>query len=157
MSLQAVYETYRKQADFYWVYTKEAHASDGSRPARHADVAQHKTLKDRQKAATACVAAIDLKIPVLLDDMKNSVATAFHGHPDRLFILSPDGTIAYRGGKGPHGFNVAEMKAALARLVKEAANLGLLDTGPIIAWLDRSDPIPTTNGFGIAWQLFVGA
>ena len=115
--LQAVYEAYRKEADFYWVYTKEAHASDGRSPARHVDVARHKTLEDREKAATTCVAALELKVPVLLDDMKDSVATAFSGHPDRLFILSPDGTIAYRGEKGPRGFDVGEMKSALVKLV----------------------------------------
>ena len=50
--------------------------------------------------------------------MDDSVATAFHGHPDRLFILSPDGTIAYRSGKGPRGFKVEEMKDALEKLVE---------------------------------------
>ena len=79
----------------------------------------HKSLEDREKAASTCVAALDLKIPVLLDDMDDSVAAAFHGQPDRLFILSPDGTIAYRGGRGPRGFNVTEMKSALARLLGE--------------------------------------
>ena len=43
-------------------------------------------------------------------------------HPDRLFILSPNGTISkgtivYRGGKGSRGFDVAEMKAALEKLL----------------------------------------
>jgi hypothetical protein len=52
--------------------------------------------------------------------MEDSVAQAFHGHPDRLFILSPDGAIAYRGDKGPRGFNVAEMKTALEKLLATA-------------------------------------
>lgn len=113
-----MYETWGKQADFLWVYTKEAHASDGTRPARHVEIPQHKTIEDRKKAATSCGASLNLTIPVLLDDMNNSVATAFHGHPDRLFILSPNGTIVYRGGKGPWGFDVDEMRAALEKLVQ---------------------------------------
>ncbi len=52
--------------------------------------------------------------------MNDSVAKAFHGHPDRLFILAPQGTIAYRGGKGPRGFDVAEMKTALEKLLAAA-------------------------------------
>ena len=32
-------------------------------------------------------------------------------------ILSPDGTIAYRGGRGPRGFNVAEMETSLTNLL----------------------------------------
>jgi hypothetical protein len=71
-------------------------------------------------AATTCVAALELKIPVLLDDMDDSVAQAFQGFPDRLFILSPDGTIAYRGEKGPRGFNVTEMKTTLEKLLAAA-------------------------------------
>lgn len=81
---------------------------------------QHQSIEDREKAATTCVAALDLKIPVLLDDMNDSVAKAFHGHPDRLFILSPKGTIAYRGEKGPRGFNITEMQAALEKLLVPA-------------------------------------
>ena len=69
------------------------------------------------KAATGCVAALDLKIPILIDDMKNTVGDAFHGHPDRLFILSPEGTIAYRGERGPRGFDVKEMEEALGKLL----------------------------------------
>lgn len=52
--------------------------------------------------------------------MKDSVAQAFHGHPDRLFILSPKGTIAYRGNKGPRGFNITEMQTALEKLLAAA-------------------------------------
>lgn len=52
--------------------------------------------------------------------MRNSVANAFQGFPDRLFILSPDGTIAYRGARGPRGFDVAEMKTALEKLLSTA-------------------------------------
>ena len=112
-----MYEANKKNVDFYWVYTKEAHASDGRRPSRTVKIATHKTLEDRKESAVSCIAAIDLKIPLLVDDMKDSVGNAFYGHPDRLFILSPGGTIAYRGDKGPHGFDVDEMKTALAKIM----------------------------------------
>lgn len=56
-------------------------------------------------------------MPLLIDDMENSVDEAFHGSPDRLFILSPDGTIAYRGERGPRGFDVDEMTTSLKKLL----------------------------------------
>ena len=84
------------------------------------DVKQHTNIEDREQAATSCVEALNLKVPVLLDDMDNTVADAFHGFPDRLFILSPKGTIVYRGGKGPWGFDVTEMKTALEKLLAAA-------------------------------------
>jgi len=37
-----------------------------------------------------------------------------------ILILSPDGTIAYRGQRGPAGYNVPEMEAALAKLLDPA-------------------------------------
>ena len=117
MRLQDTYEKYKDRADFYWVYVREAHASDSARPSRQIKIAQHKTLDDRKEAAEKCVANIKLEIPLLLDDMKNTVGDAFHGHPDRLFILSPKGTIAYRGDRGPRGFDVNEMRSALETIL----------------------------------------
>ena len=85
------------------------------------EIKQHRTIEERRKAATGCSAALKLTMPLLVDDMENSVDQAFHGSPDRLFILSPDGTIAYRGDRGPRGFDVAEMTAALTKLVAKPA------------------------------------
>jgi hypothetical protein len=115
--LQDAYDKYGDRADFYWVYVKEAHASDGPRPNRAIEIEQHKTLDDRREAAAACTVGIKLDIPMLIDDMRDTVATAFQGWPDRLFILSPDGTIAYRGEKGPSGFDVDEMRIALEEIL----------------------------------------
>lgn len=119
MSLEKVYQDYKDKADFYLIYLKEAHAIDGSRPSRTVKIAQHKTLEERTTAATGCVADLKLTMPLLVDDMKNTVGDAFHGHPDRLFILSPKGKIAYRGERGPRGFEVGEMEEALKKLPTE--------------------------------------
>ncbi len=56
-------------------------------------------------------------MPVVVDDMKNSAAKAFAAHPDRLFILTTDGKIAYRGARGPRGFKVDEMAERLEKLL----------------------------------------
>lgn len=56
-------------------------------------------------------------MPILVDDMQDTVAKAYNARPDRLFILGADGRIAYRGARGPRGFDVDEMAAALATLV----------------------------------------
>ena len=125
MSLETTYQAYKDRADFYLIYLKEAHASDSRRPSKKVIIAQHTTLKERTTAANSCVADLKLSMPLLVDDMKNTAGDAFTGHPDRLFILSPDGTIAYRGDRGPHGFKVDEMKTALDQLLavqKETSN-----------------------------------
>jgi hypothetical protein len=60
---------------------------------------------------------LGLGLPVLVDDMDDTVAKAYSAMPDRLFILKADGTIGYRGSRGPRGFDVEEMAAALARIL----------------------------------------
>ena len=117
-SLQAIYEAYQDKVDFWWIYTKEAHASDGDRPSRSVKIAQHKTLAERKTAAATCSAGSVLKIPVLVDDMKNSVSSAYSALPERFIILNANKTVAYTGGRGPRGVDAAEFKAALEKLVK---------------------------------------
>jgi len=58
-------------------------------------------------------------MPVLVDDMQDSVAKAYNAMPDRLFIVKADGTIGYRGNRGPRGFDVDEMEKALVKLLKK--------------------------------------
>ena len=113
-----MYAKYKGKVDFYWVYVREAHAVGSRRPARHVKIEQATTFEERRKTATQCSGAISLAIPQVIDDMKNSVATAYNALPDRLFILNADATIAYRGDRGPRGFKVDEMEKALAKLVK---------------------------------------
>lgn len=117
MRLQEIYERHREKADFYFIYVREAHPSDGLRPAQHVTIAQPKTMERRSEVATLCCSDLHLTIPVLVDDMDDTVARAYNAMPDRLFILAADGTVAYRGARGPRGFDVAEMEQALRRLL----------------------------------------
>ncbi|MBM3837878.1 MAG: hypothetical protein FJ398_07920 [Verrucomicrobia bacterium] len=117
MRLQEVYDCFKDRADFYWIYVREAHPSDGFRPARHVSIEQPTTFGRRTQVASTCSADLKLTIPVLVDDMEDTVAKAYNALPDRLFILNSEGTIAYRGDRGPRGFKVDEMEQALAKLV----------------------------------------
>ena len=121
MRLQKVYDAFKERADFYWIYVREAHPADGFRPAQHVSVAQPTTFARREEVVVTCAAHFQLMIPVLVDDMGDSVAKAYDAFPDRLFILNADGTIAYRGDRGPRGFKVDEMEQALAKLAPETS------------------------------------
>ena len=113
-----MYEKNKAKADFYLIYTKEAHASDGRRPSTSVIIKTHTTLEERSKAASSCLAGLKITIPTLVDDMKDSVAKAYASHPDRLFIIGADGKIAYRGDRGPRGFDPKEMREAFNKIVK---------------------------------------
>lgn len=118
MSLQNAFEKYGDKADFIWVYISEAHAIDDRRPSKRVKIMEHTTIEERTAVAKNASEELELKIPLLIDDMENSIAEAYSAHPDRLFILDADGKIAYAGGRGPWGFDVAEMMAALGELVE---------------------------------------
>ena len=80
-------------------------------------IEQPKTFLARKEVATECSAGLKLSIPMLVDDIDNTVMRAFDSFPDRLYIIGPDGRIAFQGGRGPRGFSVDEMETALKKLL----------------------------------------
>ena len=119
MSLQALAKKYGAKADFYWIYIREAHPTDGRRPAKHIEIKQPTTFEERIGVAKQCNAAIDLGMPQLVDDLKDSCGNAYNAMPDRLYILGADGKIAYRGARGPRGFKVDELEEALRKILAQ--------------------------------------
>ena len=124
MSLQKVYEQYKDRADFWWVYIREAHPSDSSRPARHVQIEQPKTFLRRKEVASQCSSGLKLSIPCVVDDMKDTVSRAYDAMPDRLYILDAKSNIAFKGGRGPRSFSVGEMEDALRVLLAKNKNTG---------------------------------
>ena len=46
-------------------------------------VDQPKTIEERAAVANTCVLNLDLSVPALIDDMDNTVGSAYRGMPDR--------------------------------------------------------------------------
>ena len=89
------------------IYIREAHAADSDWPeplAVEQRINAPKTYGERSKIAGKCVTKLGLDIPFLIDDMNDTVNTLYDGHPDRLFLVDVDGTIAIRADRGPWGF-----------------------------------------------------
>jgi hypothetical protein len=120
--LQEIYEQFRDQADFYVVYVREAHPTDGwqvdSNIAQNVLYAQHSRFQDRRAAADACARGLALTIPILLDDMANTADLLYRGWPERLYILASNRTVAYQGGKGPYGFDSEELNRKLSEVLQ---------------------------------------
>ncbi len=106
------------------MYVREAHATDGRQAQANVRdgvlIANHKTMAERESAAMHCAQDLDLKIPILMDDMKDSTERAYSGWPDRLYVVDKDGAVAYAGGPGPSGFKPSEAQAALKRLTSQS-------------------------------------
>jgi hypothetical protein len=76
-----------------------------------------KTLEERREAAKKCEAEMRLGVPYVVDGMDDAVAKAWNARPDRIFIVTPDGKVAYRGERGPRGFKPAEMEKRLVTML----------------------------------------
>ena len=70
----------------------------------------------RAEVAALCALRTELELPVLVDAVDDTVARAYGGWPDRLYLIAADGTIAYQGGEGPDGFLPEELADALAAI-----------------------------------------
>ena len=75
------------------------------------------TLQERQEVAGSCALILDIKIPMLVDGVDDTVGQDYAGWPDRLYIVDTEGAIAYKGGPGPMGFQPLEMEEALVELL----------------------------------------
>ncbi len=103
--LQGIYRRFKKSADFYFIYIREAHPTDGWSAAPTSSgvvkLKDPKTFKERVATASACIKTAKFTIPVLVDDMADSAGIAYGAYPNRLYVVGSDGKIAFRGNQGP--------------------------------------------------------
>ncbi len=112
-----MYETYSEDVKFLMVYIREAHPTDGWQSKANERegilIKQPTTFEARLDVAKQMCTKLDISIPGVIDEMDNKVNTAYSAAPDRLYLISTEGTIAYKGGPGPRGFVPAELEAAI--------------------------------------------
>ena len=118
---------YRDAVEFLVVYIHEAHAVDGAAPmgmggkGRFGDgplVEEPVTLAERKAIAQTCSGTLDMSpLRMLVDDMKDTAATAYAAHPDRLYLVGRDGKLVYAGGRGPMGFRPDELEDSIREML----------------------------------------
>ena len=98
---------------------------DGERPITGAGaplVEEPVSLEERQDVAQTCVASLDLgDFPVLVDGMDDAVSAAYEAWPDRLYLVGRDGRIAFKGDRGPAGFDPEALEQAMLAELETAA------------------------------------
>ncbi len=114
---------YGDRVEFLAVYVREAHPTDGWRMSSNdrvgISVAQPRTRDERTAVAQKCSFALEITMPVLVDELDDRVGHAYSGMPDRLYVIDPRGRVAYKSGRGPFGFKPGEMEQALIMLLLE--------------------------------------
>jgi len=115
--VRRLYEDFRDRAAFVLVYVREAHANDEWVMEDNEDAGlsfeQPKTAEERASAARGCVGGHMFSMPTVVDGMDDAVCRAYGAWPDRLYVIAPDGHVAYQGGVGPFGFKPAEVREFL--------------------------------------------
>jgi hypothetical protein len=93
---------------FLAVYIKEAHPTDewqmASNEKEGVCYPQPRTMAQRVALANDFVHRFAFPIPVLVDAMDNRAMALYAGWPERLYILSEQGTVLYKGNPGPFGY-----------------------------------------------------
>ncbi len=80
-------------------------------------VAQPHTAEGRMAVAGRCCAALQITMPLVVDDLADRVGHLYRGRPDRLYVIDRDGRIVYKSGRGPFGFKPDEMEQSLLLLL----------------------------------------
>lgn len=73
-------------------------------------------MEERVSVAQVCIGHLQLAMPMLLDDMRNSTDLAYAALPERLYVVGTDGTVVYKSAPGPFGFDVGGWEQAISDL-----------------------------------------
>jgi hypothetical protein len=100
-----IYNELHDRLDFLLVYNSEAHPEDGWQVKinhTHNIVYDQPTrIEDRAAIAAVCIAARATTMPVVIDDMDNTVNKLYSGSPERLYLIDADGVVQHRSPPGP--------------------------------------------------------
>jgi len=113
------------RANFLMVYVREAHPEEGwkmeSNTKAGVTVAQPKSFAERVEVAGRFCARLEPSMPVVVDDVNDSVGHAYSAMPARLYLVDRGGRIVYKSGRGPFGFKPRELEQALAMHLLESS------------------------------------
>ena len=117
MRLNEAYDKFSDKIDFYCIYVREAHPSDGWEMFENIDAGivekAPTNQEERADVAETCSLKVPMDFPMLLGDFDNQVELAYAALPVRIFVIDKDGVISYRTGMGPRGMDVDEALAAI--------------------------------------------
>lgn len=114
-----MHQAYKDQAEFLFVYIREAHPSNGSWADDGVKLVDPADLDKRGDAAGSCASELNLTMPSVVDDMDDTVNLLYSAWPERIVVIDTAGKIRYRGKLGPFGFKPREAKKALGELLEE--------------------------------------
>ena len=119
-----MWERWRDRVEFIVVYIREAHPEEGwvitSNREEDIIVNDPTSNHERLEVAAACALRLKIRMPVVVDDIDDRIASAYGALPDRLYLIDQDGRVAFQGDEGPWGFDPARLESAIEELVETA-------------------------------------
>ena len=73
-------------------------------PDRRLVIEDPLTDDERREVARACEKELALGFPMIVDSVDDTVNRAYAAWPDRLYLVDLDGSVIFKGEKGPTGF-----------------------------------------------------
>ena len=86
---------------------------DSRLPMTFGNVEDPVTFEERRVMAEFSSEALGLTMPAVVDDLDDAVSIAYHGWPERLYLIDTDGMVLYRCGPGPFGFDPDGLEEAI--------------------------------------------
>jgi hypothetical protein len=100
-----IYAELHERLDFLLVYNSEAHPEDGWQVkinhTQNIVYDQPTRIEDRAAIAADCITSRGTTMPVVIDDMDNTVNKLYSGSPERLYLIDADGIVQHRSPPGP--------------------------------------------------------
>ena len=114
-AMESLRQRFGEAVAFVKVYVSEAHPTDewAVYSRQDIDYCQPRTLAERLSAARRLLAEQDIKADFVLAPMDSAVEQQYAAHPERLFLVDPDGKICYVGGMGPFGYKPEELEGVM--------------------------------------------
>jgi len=113
--------------DFYCVYIQEAHPDDGWQvDSNLKDAVIYDTptsIDERADLAQTCVLRLNMAMPMLLDDMSDTVDTLYNGLPERLYVLDAEHRVRWKTVAGSPGFDPEAWAVAIGNLLNGTDSL----------------------------------
>jgi len=124
-ALQEMSQKYAGRVDFLVVYIREAHPEDGwvvtMNRSEGIELHDPGSTAERTDVAESCALRLEIKMPVVVDEIDDAVASAYGALPDRLYLIGRGGQVAFQGEPGPFGFQPAELETAIGAELERIA------------------------------------
>ena len=123
--LRKIAAEYHDRVDFRLVYISEAHPRNGPESQWQStinqregiDLAEARTLLEKQEHAALCVRKLDLPFAVAVDGMDAAAERAYQAWPSRLYLVGRDGRVAYETRLGELDFHGDDLERAIREML----------------------------------------